>query len=111
MNHDLISAKLQSDLKNNFFKVYLDIAYFAENWKNCNKIIFKRVNSIVRPSFKVFFCCVNKVHAGPVNNTRDPLEKHNFAFSSCIVADALLKKKKKKWNTNASAFQHFQTDT
>ena len=97
MNHDLILVKLQSNLKNIFFKVYLDIVYFAENWKNCNKIIFKCVNSTVRPSFKVFFCCcVSKVHAGPMNNTRDQLEKHNFAFFSCSVADALLKKKKKK---------------
>ena len=55
------------------------------------------MNSTVRHSFKVFFCCcVSKVHAGPVNNTRDQLEKYNFAFFSCSVADALLKKKKKK---------------
>ena len=31
--------------------VRLDTAYFAENWKHCNKIIFKYVNSIMRPIF------------------------------------------------------------
>ena len=29
----------------------MDTVYFAENWKHCNKIIFKCVNSIVRPIF------------------------------------------------------------
>ena len=34
-------------------RVRLDTAYFAktENWKYCNKIIFKYVNSAVRPIF------------------------------------------------------------
>ena len=63
------------------------------------------MNSTVRPSFKVFFCCcVSKVHAGPMNNTRDQLEKHNFAFFSCSVADALLKKKKKKLKHRRKCF-------
>ena len=33
------------------YKIYLDIAYFAENWKYYSKIIFKRVNSSVEPIF------------------------------------------------------------
>ena len=32
-------------------RVCLDKTYFAENWKHCNKIIFKCVNSIVWPIF------------------------------------------------------------
>ena len=51
-------------------KVRLDIAYFAENWKHCNKIIFKCVNNAVRFIF-IFF--LNKVLVGPVNSARDPL--------------------------------------
>ena len=48
---------------------------------------------------KFFF---HKVLAGPMNSVRDPLEKHNFAFSSCTVVmgptseNALLKKKKEE---------------
>ena len=38
----------------------------AENWKHNSKIIFKCVNSAVRPSFKVIFI--------PVNNARDSLK-------------------------------------
>ena len=34
-----------------FLGVRLDTAYFAENWKHCNKIIFKYVNNIMRPIF------------------------------------------------------------
>ena len=51
-------------------KVHLDIAYIAENWKHCNKIIFKCVNNAVRFIF-IFF--LNKVLVGPVNSARDPL--------------------------------------
>ena len=35
--------------------IRLDIAYFAKNWKHYNKIIFKYVNSIVRPIFNENF--------------------------------------------------------
>ena len=33
----------------------LDTTYFAENWKHCNKIIFKCVNSAMRPIFNESF--------------------------------------------------------
>ena len=40
-------------------RVCLDIAYYwklkTKNWKHCNKIIFKCVNSSVGPNFKVDF--------------------------------------------------------
>ena len=36
-------------------RVYLDTSYFAENWKYCNKIIFKCINSAVRPIFNENF--------------------------------------------------------
>ena len=32
-------------------RVHLDTAYFAENWKHYSKIIFKYVNSAMRPIF------------------------------------------------------------
>ena len=60
----------------------------TENWKHCNKIIFKCVNSIVGPNFKVFFL-LNKVLTGPMNNAHDPLKnaqyswKHFLALSKC----------------------------
>ena len=40
------------------------------------------MNSAVRPNFKVFY--MKKVHAGPINSTRDPLKTpkaENFQFS------------------------------
>ena len=39
------------------FRIRLDTAYFVKNWnwKHYNKIIFKCVNSIVRPIFNIFF--------------------------------------------------------
>ena len=35
--------------------VRLDTAYFTENWKHCSKIIFKCVNSAMRPIFNESF--------------------------------------------------------
>ena len=81
------------------FKVCLDIVYFAKNWKNCNKIIFKRVNSAVESIFNKSFT-EKKRFMGPVNSARDPLKKHN------PIWNALLQKKKKKCqNTNASLYR------
>ena len=44
---------LDKYILNSMFKVYLDRTYFTEteNWKHCSKIIFKCVNSTVRPIF------------------------------------------------------------
>ena len=50
-----LKSRFQKPLVFFSLKVCLDITYFAENWKHYNKIIFKCVNNIVRPSFKVFF--------------------------------------------------------
>ena len=49
------------------FKMCLDIVYFAKNWKNCNKIIFKRVNSAVESIFNKSFT-EKKKFMGPVNS-------------------------------------------
>ena len=50
----------------------------TENRKHCSKIIFKYVNSIVRPSFKVVFLKKEKkkkkVLAGSMNSARDLLK-------------------------------------
>ena len=35
--------------------IYLDTIYFTENWKHYNKIIFKCMNSIIRPIFNEIF--------------------------------------------------------
>ena len=43
--------------------MYLDTAYFAENWKNCSKIIFKCVNSAMRPIFNESLILVNYGHS------------------------------------------------
>ena len=45
----------------------------AENWKHNSKIIFKCVNSAVRPSFKVIFI--------PVNSARDPLKTKTLSLA------------------------------
>ena len=37
------------------WRVRLDIAYFAKNWKLCNTIIFKYVNNIMGPIFNENF--------------------------------------------------------
>ena len=42
----------------------------TENWKHCNKIIFKCVNNVMRPIFNFFFF-QNKVVVGPMNCSRD----------------------------------------
>ena len=43
------------DFTNLRFRVHLNITYFAENWKHCNKIIFKCVNNVVGPIFNENF--------------------------------------------------------
>ena len=45
----------RSSLSKQIRRVRLDTTYFAENWKYCNKIIFKCVNSNVGPIFILFF--------------------------------------------------------
>ena len=67
------------------FRVCLDT---TENWKYCSKIIFKCVNSPVKPIFNFFFCMNNAGY--------------------CSRAEKKKKEKKKKgWNANAKrvAFQ------
>ena len=41
--------------------MYLNTAYFAENWKHYSKIIFKYMNSDVRPIFNESFVEKKKV--------------------------------------------------
>ena len=79
--------------------VCLNITYFVENWKHCNKIIFKCVNSTIRPSFKVFF--FNKVFSGPVNSIRNSLKKHNLTFENVKCSS---QKKKKNMKHNHKCF-------
>ena len=64
------------------YLIFKTAFFFAEKWKYCSKIIFKCINSIVRPIFNIFF---NKVVVGLVNS------------ALCILkAEMAYKKKKKK---------------
>ena len=36
-------------------RICLETAYFAKNWKHYNKIIFKCINSVMRPIFNESF--------------------------------------------------------
>ena len=79
--------------------VCLNITYFVENWKHCNKIIFKCVNSTIRPSFKVFF--LKKYF-------RVPWIVYGTHWKNIILHlktwNALLKKKKKNMKHNHKCF-------
>ena len=59
--------------------------YFAENWKYCNKIIFKCVNSAVRPIFNENFV-EKRGLVGLMNSTWDLL-------NSAISVEILLSKR------------------
>ena len=51
--------------------IWIPLITKTENWKHYSKIMFKCVNSVVRPSFKFFL--LKKVLASLVNNVWDPL--------------------------------------
>ena len=89
--------KLNSKKKNGFLnhakctlRVCLDTTYFVKNWKNCNKIIFKCVNSVVWPIFNESFG--EKGVYGSCKQCPRPTGKDRNIF---------LKKKKKKKTKNA----------
>ena len=64
----------------------------TENWKHCNKIIFKCVNSAVRPIFNIFKC----VNSSATVREQWFLSLYNkFMWFYCLCA----KKKKKKPKT------------
>ena len=54
-----------------------------ENKKHCNKIIFKCVNSTVRPIFNIFF--LNKVVVGPVNSALCLLHSESMHMNSAVT--------------------------
>ena len=65
----------QKNAKRNWNIVSVWILFIVENWKCYSKIIFKYVNSIVRPSFKVRFiffhtCESHKQCIGPNQKTQ-----------------------------------------
>ena len=70
------------------FKVCLDIVYFAKNWKNCNKIIFKRVNSAVESIFNKSFTEKKGLWVS--------WTVHETYWKSIIPCETLFSKKKKK---------------
>ena len=72
-------------------RVCLDTAYFVENWKHCNKIIFKCVNSAMGPIFK-FFLWIKWLWAPWIMHEQCALSPKSW--NVCIKK--LLKKKKRK---------------
>ena len=83
----------------------LGTVYFAENWKYCNKIIFKCMNSTVRFIFNKN--CWKKKFMSPVNNAWDLL--NSVISLEILVTDnippdgVLLNKKKLKKEENVNA--------
>ena len=55
----------------------------TENWKHCSEIIFKCVNSAVRPIFNESFA-EKKKFVALVNSAQDPLEKHKFCWNALL---------------------------
>ena len=61
-------------------RVCLNIVYFVENWKYYSKIIFKCVNSVVRPIFNESFaekevCGSSEQCTGPIRKAWNALLK------------------------------------
>ena len=77
-------------------KVCLDTVFFAKNWKYCSKIIFKCVNSIMRPIFNESFG--EKRDYGSHEQYTGPTEKHWTRFSTG---------KKKSMKRRRTAFQPY----
>ena len=100
--------------------ICLDITYFieTENWKYCSKIIFKCVNSVVKPTFNEKWLKSEVV--GPVNSVRMhcSLENSqklwllfmNSAWIVAVIAQVPLKcsfeKKKKKKKKSKTQMQN-----
>ena len=59
--------------------VCLNTTYFTENWKHYSKIIFKCVNSTVRPIFNEVLLKKNRF-VSLMNSAWDPLKKHKTLF-------------------------------
>ena len=95
--------KKKSFVSKPFHRVCLDTAYFAENWKYYSKIIFKCVNSTIRPSFKVFFLIKYLWVPWTVHGTHWKSKKTLFSSCTGPTVHVLKKKKKKKKGQNADA--------
>ena len=72
-----------------FFLLYgsVWIPLIVENWKYCSKIIFKCVNSVVGPSFKVVFAIKKKKYLWvlwTVYMTYHFLAKRKNAMKTCV---------------------------
>ena len=63
----------------------------TENWKHCNKIIFKCVNSAVGPIFNIYFF-LNKVVVGPVNSALCLLHCESMCMKSVVTVHMRWKK-------------------
>ena len=65
----------------------MDRTYFAEteNWKHCNKIIFKCINSTVGPIFnEKVAVCPPKTHAA---TEKEKKKRENAGNATCIQMD------------------------
>ena len=81
-----MNVALQIRLGLDWLRVCLNIVYFAKNWKYCSKIIFKYVNSAVRPIFNENF-----------DEKRDLWTVHGIHWKNRIVVEMRVSKKKKNW--------------
>ena len=63
-------------------RIYLDTVLLlkTENWKYCNKIIFKYVDSVIGPSFKVRFTFF-RTYIGSMNSAQDSAKNANALLS------------------------------
>ena len=76
----------------------LDNAYFAENWKYCNKIIFKCMNSAVWLIFNKIF--VKKEVCGSSEQCMRPIEQYILSPKRLkCVHKKKGKRKRNRWNT------------
>ena len=83
----LTSVVLKSHI--GIFRVRLDTTYFAKNWKHCSKIIFKYVNSVMRPVNSAW-----TVNEQCINSAFCLLHNESMCMNSTGYCSYTLKKKK-----------------
>ena len=93
----IISCRAQNFVRNKR-SVWIEfIDAKIENWKYCNKIIFKYVNSTMRLIFNIFKCM----------NSAATVVNNDFCLCTVNSCDFIVHalKKKKSWNWNAQNAQ------
>ena len=98
-------------------RIHLDIAYFAENWKHCSKIIFKCMNSVMELIFnekvarKKKVCGSHEQCTGPTGMYCPPLILLVWTIHWQTKSKRNTSPKKKKVKTlDMKVFIRIQTD-